>query len=68
MAADGAAAAGLHIRTDGAMLDLSGGPLPPVLHLSESGYFVSFSDIFADMFHLRTDVNVEKMQMEISCS
>lgn len=28
VAADGAAAAGLHIHSDGAMLDLSGGPLP----------------------------------------
>lgn len=38
----------------------------PVLHLSDRGHFVSRSDIFADMFHLGTDVNVEEVQMEIS--
>lgn len=38
----------------------------PVLHLSDAGRFVSRSDIFADMFHLGTDVNVKEVQMEIS--
>lgn len=37
-----------------------------VLHLSDRGHFVSHSDIFADMFHLGTDVNVKEVQMEIS--
>lgn len=63
--ADGAAAAGLHIHPDGAMLDLSGGPLR-VLHPSDAGHFVSRSDIFADMFHLGTDVTAKEVQMEIS--
>lgn len=65
VAADGAAAAGLHTRPDGAMLDHSGGPLRD-LHPSDRGHFVSHSDIFADMFHLGTDVNVTEVQMEIS--
>lgn len=39
VAADGAAAAGLHIHPDGAMLDLSGGPLshqPSAIHQTEA--------------------------------
>lgn len=64
-AADGPATAGLRIHPDGAMLDLSGGP-SPVCHLSDRGHFVSLSDIFADMFHLGTDVNAKEVQMEIS--
>lgn len=38
----------------------------PALHLSGRGHFVSLSDIFADMFHLVTDVNAKEVQMEIS--
>lgn len=37
----------------------------PVPHRSEGGHFVSLSDIFADMFHLETDVNATEVQMEI---
>lgn len=36
----------------------------PVVHLSDRGHFVSHFDIFADMFHLRTDVNSKEVQME----
>jgi len=38
----------------------------PVLHLSDRGHFVSRSDIFADMFHLGTDVDLKEVQMEIA--
>lgn len=38
----------------------------PLLHLSDRGYFMSCSDIVADMFHLGTDVNVKEVQMEMS--
>lgn len=63
----GAAAAGSHIHPDGAMLDLSGGPPSiGVLHLSDEDIFVSHADIFADMLHLGTDVDVKKVQTEVS--
>lgn len=37
-----------------------------LLHPSDRGYFMSCSDIVADMFHLGTDVNAKEVQMEIS--
>lgn len=42
VAADGAAAAGLHIHPDGAMLDLSGGPLPCPPSIRQRPFCVTF--------------------------
>lgn len=42
VAADGAAAAGLHIHPDGAMLDLSGGPLPRSPSIRQRPFCVTF--------------------------
>ena len=66
VAADGAAAAGLHIHSDGAMLDLSGGPLPCPPSIRQEAILCHVLTYLLTCFILGTDVNVKEVQMEIS--